>query len=492
MVSTEIKIKRGSGSTPALADGELGFNKNTRVLSIGTNGTIAGNIDISRPIKNLTQTVYNNLSTAEKNNGTIYIIESDDAVVTQSTLDEALDNTLLYIKPEELDKYGISTSRSSYGDVMINNTIEELCAALPSNSIFAHYWTGDVSDRFGTIAAQLPYSYGQLYITKVQAGAADLKFTRYGEAVGYISKWTSTNDIGWSGWVDFAPASHSHTAAQVGAAPSNLRYGDYYCTNNSQINNAITAEYNAAENGSVRLIYLIIGADGLDLPGGNWHIAIYKTDTSYGFIEAQSYRSDGMRRKILWAGSWGSWTNISPDAFAPSGYGLGETPNIISDTNEGVNSGWYRFTPSTSNRPFSGDGWMRVTAYSSSFLIQEAFTEVSYQKATRWCNNGTWTVWEYVDPPMVAGVEYRTTERFNGQPVYAYFFNYGYYSNSTTLIPHRISGILTPISIDIMNNEQEILTNSSGMKTLTFDRTNIGISCDWNMGNVFFLMKYTK
>jgi len=32
--------------------------------------------------------------------------------------------------------------------------------------------------------------------------------------------------------------------------------------------------------------------------------------------------------------------------------------------------------------------------------------------------NGTWQPWEWVNPPMHAGVEYRTTERWNGSPVY--------------------------------------------------------------------------
>ena len=29
-MSTDIRIKRGSGTTPALADGELGYNKDTK------------------------------------------------------------------------------------------------------------------------------------------------------------------------------------------------------------------------------------------------------------------------------------------------------------------------------------------------------------------------------------------------------------------------------------------------------------------------------
>lgn len=34
-----------------------------------------------------------------------------------------------------------------------------------------------------------------------------------------------------------------------------------------------------------------------------------------------------------------------------------------------------------------------------------------------------WSQWEYVNPPMLEGVEYRTTERYNGKPVYAKLVN---------------------------------------------------------------------
>ena len=33
-------------------------------------------------------------------------------------------------------------------------------------------------------------------------------------------------------------------------------------------------------------------------------------------------------------------------------------------------------------------------------------------------NNKSWLPWEWVDPPMKLGVEYRTTERYLGNPVY--------------------------------------------------------------------------
>lgn len=87
-MSTEIKIKRGSGTTPALADGELGYNKDTKILTIGTD---SGNVDVGRPILTMTQAKYNTeVANDNIDDDTIYIIESADAVVTQSALSSTL------------------------------------------------------------------------------------------------------------------------------------------------------------------------------------------------------------------------------------------------------------------------------------------------------------------------------------------------------------------------------------------------------------------
>ena len=44
--------------------------------------------------------------------------------------------------------------------------------------------------------------------------------------------------------------------------------------------------------------------------------------------------------------------------------------------------------------------------------------------ATKQKLNGTWYPWEYVNPPMIIGEEYRTTERYLGKPVYVKSFEF--------------------------------------------------------------------
>ena len=42
-----------------------------------------------------------------------------------------------------------------------------------------------------------------------------------------------------------------------------------------------------------------------------------------------------------------------------------------------------------------------------------------------------WGAWEWVTPPLAAGVEYRTTERWNGKPVYAWLIDAGALPNTS-------------------------------------------------------------
>lgn len=53
---------------------------------------------------------------------------------------------------------------------------------------------------------------------------------------------------------------------------------------------------------------------------------------------------------------------------------------------------------------------------------------------------GVWTPFEWVNPPMVNGVEYRTTERWQGKAVYTKLIDCGKMPNNTQVaIPHGIS-----------------------------------------------------
>ena len=60
-----------------------------------------------------------------------------------------------------------------------------------------------------------------------------------------------------------------------------------------------------------------------------------------------------------------------------------------------------------------------------------ATSSTYYYKRVRSLYSGTWKDWEYVNPPMNEGPEYRTTERFKGYPVYTMLYNMGALANNS-------------------------------------------------------------
>lgn len=133
----------------------------------------------------------------------------------------------------------------------------------------------------------------------------------------------------------------------------------------------------------------------------------------------------GDKVKALMEGS----TTAAMVGAAPAGYGLGADEGMhTSDCNNAILSGWYTTMDSTANAPVDAENtnWVLVgsvctSARSTASVIHQTFyawkNSAGAEKNAvleRFCQNGVWSPWEYVNPPMQLGVEYRTTERFCG------------------------------------------------------------------------------
>ena len=105
--------------------------------------------------------------------------------------------------------------------------------------------------------------------------------------------------------------------------------------------------------------------------------------------------------------------------------------------------------------------------------------------------NGAWAEWEWVNPPMVMGVEYRTTERYCGKAVYTAVIGGGWASQGANTYAHGLE-VYTPISIHVTNNSNEVVTNGENVTSIYFNQTNILVTVAVNHGNLVFLVKYTK
>ena len=178
---------------------------------------------------------------------------------------------------------------------------------------------------------------------------------------------------------------------------------------------------------------------------------------------------------------------------APAGYGLGaKDGKLITDGNDAIVGGWFYWGNSSTNLPFTY-GHMRVdpriNSSSGQTLMQTAYSDNNQGcVAQRKMIDGAFKPWEWVNPPMVVGVEYRTTERYHGKPVYVKLVNFGALPNSTSKsFAHGISSL--GYVVDIYGQ------GVAGQDVkVSVDTTNITITSTSNLSAVtaYPVIKYTK
>lgn len=83
---------------------------------------------------------------------------------------------------------------------------------------------------------------------------------------------------------------------------------------------------------------------------------------------------------------------------------------------------------------------------------------------------GVWQEWEWVNPPMASDTEYRTTERFNGKPVYAKRISFG--SGTTRAVD------ITTDTIDSLVRVEGCWVNGDIKELFTSNYIVTGVSVD--------------
>lgn len=225
-----------------------------------------------------------------------------------------------------------------------------------------------------------------------------------------------------------------------------------------------------------------------------------------------------IKTRVKYQGAWMPWRELANDYSivnalrekAPDGHGLGDTtiseaPN--KDANKITTTGWYM---AAVNTPIPG-WWLISSITYGDIRYQFAYANEGAsgilngtvsQRSQKDASSG-WTPWEYVNPPMKLGVEYRTTERYLGYPVYVKLINLGSLPNagSTKQISVRDLGIRVPISMDLTwgNFASENFTVNDYapyVASAGFDNANINIvggpSADTEHYEVYAFLKYSK
>lgn len=198
---------------------------------------------------------------------------------------------------------------------------------------------------------------------------------------------------------------------------------------------------------------------------------------------------------------------------APGGYGLGTSAVPIDDYNNAINNGWYRGGanyPSKIN--YAHYGMIRVdsvgqiklqTFYAGDTGGAMTAPFMAIRKSSD--SGATWSEWEYVNPPMIFGEEYRTTERYNGKPVYVKLVNFGALPNNTTKYfnPNitNFEKLIEPMTVTIAGSDSTVhdsplLADTKIVARSWFKMTSGGIAIrtmeDCTSNSAVVKLKYTK
>ena len=179
---------------------------------------------------------------------------------------------------------------------------------------------------------------------------------------------------------------------------------------------------------------------------------------------------------------------------APEGFGLGGLCVSVNSWDDATANGFYM-----------SDGWFGYVSNQGRNTVQECFGQFSgfIYKRMRHFTDNVWSDWEWVNPRLIPGTEYRTTERWNGNPVYAIAVNFESLPNASEKRKYQIcSGVDQIVSVSMQ------MIHSSGSK---FAGVLPGLASYWagQSGNgemyaavettkdlseytAYFLIKYTK
>lgn len=154
---------------------------------------------------------------------------------------------------------------------------------------------------------------------------------------------------------------------------------------------------------------------------------------------------------------------------APGGFGLGGAAKMLTDADNVDNirvSGWYTWNWDPSKQPAGLPkeakyhvGLMRVDNADTNYNIAQT---IYFPKSSNTVNagdqcviqrigiiDGTWNPLEWVNPPMILGTEYRTTERYLGKPVYVKAVDCGEITDGKEID----TGISWALKVDVISTQ---------------------------------------
>lgn len=187
-------------------------------------------------------------------------------------------------------------------------------------------------------------------------------------------------------------------------------------------------------------------------------------------------------------------------AAAPSGFGLGTPAAITNDPDTITATGFYAV--SNSDIMPNSHWWMgwHIHFRDAGYDYQWFYDLQTGSVVRRYNYAGQWQEWEWENPRMILGSEYRTTERWNGKPVYTKLLNVGTLPNCTykdiavdvqmtTLVDLRITASTSELACKIIGTcESDIYASVRWGNTLRI----YALASDYSAYTGQALIKYTK
>lgn len=189
---------------------------------------------------------------------------------------------------------------------------------------------------------------------------------------------------------------------------------------------------------------------------------------------------------------------------APAGYGLGgnaimtDSPDYNLDNISG--SGWFVGAPKMDNFTFGSClveniQWSAGEGAQIAFLYPGTSSPAVYNtRIQRTKFNYAFGPWEWINPPTLLGVEYRTVERYNGKPVYAKAINFGQAPNATHKeVSHGIENFSQLVSYTGMMGGANLI-ETPALDSIQINASNIRITTntDVSASYVYLVLRYTK
>lgn len=186
---------------------------------------------------------------------------------------------------------------------------------------------------------------------------------------------------------------------------------------------------------------------------------------------------------------------------APAGYGLGESNAAAYSWNGQSGSGFFR----SANYSPDGAWWYGLNCkYYSNSATQIAFKvgdsndsnmlmAIRHRPTTG--SSAVFGEWEYVNPPMEADTEYRTTERYLGKPVYVKLVDFLNLPNGGFKSVSHGTTVSKAIRYKIIaKNSSYMLTWHKDIAYIAVDSSSIALSTtgDLSAYNVYVAIWYTK